>query len=168
MPTDLKALIEGARKQAHRVLIEKRQDQLIPFYHLIVPGEGRDVVIATPCRNEDERVASIAAVAATANMVGAVAALFLSEGWMSVHDMPLTPWHANRLLANHPPPSEDPKRKEVVFALASDGEQTECARWQIVRDKPGGRIIALVEDDISNNTIESRLMDGIIPKRRKP
>jgi hypothetical protein len=127
--SNLKALIEGARKQAHKVLIELRQDSLTPFYHLVVPGDGKDIVIATSWADEAEKVAAIAAVAATAEVVGAVAVLFVGEAWMSVYDTKgMTSWHRDRLLANAPPPSQNPQRKEVVFAVATDGEHTEAAR----------------------------------------
>jgi hypothetical protein len=51
-----------------------------------------------------------------------------------------------------------------VMIAATDGERTRSKMLQIVRDKPGGRIISLIEDPLSGRatSVEGRMIEGII------
>jgi hypothetical protein len=45
---------------------------------------------------------------------------------------------------------------------ATDGEATVVQTWQIVRAKPGGRVLALIEGKGMAGDFQGRLVDGLI------
>jgi hypothetical protein len=76
--------------------------------------------------------------------------------------VPNTPWHRQRVLDAAGRPSESPDRIEVVMIIASNAEgESKAASLQIIRDKPGGRIISLVEDRQMPGHYESWMFDGM-------
>lgn len=158
-------LIEHAEAHAHKTLIERRERQLLPFYHLVT-ASGESVVIPLPWRSDIEKQLMLLGVKAKAKEIGAVAALFMSESWVSIKRAP-TPWHARRVMENLTPPSQDPERREAVFIAATDGADVRGSMLQIVRDKPGGRVLALVKDEkpSSQAEIAGQMIEGIIPRR---
>jgi hypothetical protein len=159
----LAALVRTGERHAHKCLIERRLASLTGLYHLVAPeGGGQDAVFPCTWRNDIEKKILLFAVKATARKIGAVAALCVHEAWMTKIEKGLTPWHTRQRLENLTPPSEDPKRQEIVMIAATDGQRTISKMLQIVRDKPGGRIIALIDMPIGA-TAEGRLIDGIIP-----
>jgi hypothetical protein len=115
-----------------------------------------------------DKEATIIEVKRRAREMGAVAVMSISEAWMSRVVAP-TPWHLNRRLPTMPPPSEDPQRREIVVIAATDGERSVAKLLQIVRDKPGGRIMSLVldepPDDGGGVKIGGQMIGGIIPRR---
>jgi hypothetical protein len=166
--TDILAdLVRSAERHAHKCLIERREPSLMGLYHLVAPeGGGQDAVLPCAWRNEIEKQIFLFTVKAAARQIGAVAAVCVHEAWMTRIPVGPTPWHAKRARENLTPPSQDPQRREVVMIAATDGKRTLSKMLQIVRDKPGGRIVALVEDDLPHASLEGRMIEGIIPERR--
>lgn len=61
-------------------------------------------------------------------------------------------------------PSQHPDRVECVFMVATDGKTAVSRGLQIIRDKPGGRIISLVEHKLPEGvSLESWMLKGMIP-----
>lgn len=160
MEIDLKRLVRLAGEHAHRVLLEegKGLGQLMPTFYLIVPPPGRDVNVGAPWASTEEKIAALAEVKRLSHEIGAIGASFVSEVWL--RSVP-KPWHAARTDLTTPP-SESPDRIEAVFAIATDGVRTEVGWWQIVRDRPGGRIISLVEEKEVKGEFSGRILDGLV------
>lgn len=155
---DLDKLLDQGEKHARKVLLEHRDPELQGFYHLIAPEGGQDQVIMTRWRNDIEKQLTILTIKSIAREMRAVAMLVMYEAWV----LKLKP--GQEFLATTPRPSESPDRIEVVHLLATDGRNTKGKMLQMMRDKPGGRITALIEDKFPEDAIEfsGRLIDGII------
>jgi hypothetical protein len=152
---NLDALLDLLGKQAHLMLLEQGAPQLVPLYHICAP-KG-DLIIGCPWGNADEKAAALAYIKKTARKHKAQAVGFICEAWVSKYD-------AGTDLDNVPAPSQDPKRVEAVFALATDGNQIKSLSWQIVRDREGGTIIALSPDkQMDGCMFAGQMIDGILP-----
>jgi hypothetical protein len=175
---DLDQLVKAGERHANRVLLKERQPILIPLYHLIT-ASNEDVRIPCNWRGDQEKETMIAVVKATSHIIKAVAMLFITEAWLAKethkHKQPLnTSWHRQRAIeearkealrkSNQTPPSQRPDRIEVVHIIANNGRQTKAKALQMIRDKPGGKLIALVEIIEASNDIDysGRIIDGII------
>ena len=166
----LDQLLDVGIKTAEHLLMKKRVPMLIPEYTLITKDK-EIIVLPVQFRDDYEKDVAVATVKATAAILGAIQALYVSEGWMLKLPKALTPWHADRQMENLPKPSQSPDRIEIVQAVATDGKTTKGRSLQMIRDKPGGKLIALVrlgelEDDDGTSYI-GRMIDGIIPARKE-
>jgi hypothetical protein len=157
-PSDLKGLVRLAGEHAEKILIKEGQKELLSTYLLLRPGPDDDIeieVIGCVWRSGFEKQLAILAVKKRAREFGATALSFVAEVWM-----------ASRPIARPQfdlPASEDPQRREVVVAVATNGKDREACCWQIVRNRPGGRIISLVESPIAGDGFSGRIIDGILP-----
>lgn len=162
MTAALQKLLGYAEKQARKVLLELGDEQLPPIYHLETPTGG--VACACPSwRGPIEKQAIMAAVRKIARELQATAIMWFGETWIAKHQAPLTDWHAQR--QTYTPPSEDPSRREYVMATATDGTAVLTRAWEIVRSRPGGPIVALVEDKMfsdPDSSFSGPLIDGLI------
>lgn len=156
LPTlTLRDLIRLAGEHAERVLLEMKHDSLLPSYCLF-NAEGEGLIVGFPWTDDSEKAAILRRVKSAAADHRATAFSFVSEVWMTD-----TRTEHDALMIR---PSEHPRRREYVFAVARDGKATETGRWQIVRDRPGGAIIALVADPTTDPGIfTGRLVEGILP-----
>lgn len=161
--TDLTALVRQTGEFARRQLIERGETGFTGMFHLVAPEGGTDAVIVCPWQDDKEKLLAIAKVKQIAHLMGAVAALFAGEVWMVTREAP-TPWHAKRIFEEDPP-SQQPDRIEAVFAVATDGTDTVANTWQIVRTRPGGPVLALVERKEMAGNFSGRLIDGLIPAK---
>jgi hypothetical protein len=166
----LEQLVDAGIKTAEHFLLKKRVPMLQAQYTLITK-DNELIILPVFFRNDHEKDVAVAAVKATAALTGAVQLLYVSEGWMLQLPKPLTPWHAERQMKNLPRASESPDRIEVVQSIATDGKRTIARSLQMVRDKPGGKLMALVrlgelETENGTNYI-GRMIDGIIPVRKE-
>lgn len=154
-------LVRLAHKYAERILIKERQSELIATYILFHPNKnsGELELSIVPClwENDFQKQLMLLEVRKLSREIGAVALSFVSECWVA--------WRSKDRPRLDLPPSEDPQRREVVMACATDGKTTAAGQWQIVRDKPGGRIVSLVGDDLlpAEHRFEGRMIDGILP-----
>lgn len=165
MTITLEMLIESGVQHAQRILIEERKPRLSHFYHL-VSRDGKSTLIPVAWENEIQKQLTLAGVRAAARTVDAVMAMGIAEGW-ALHGPPAkNREQANEWMDRVGPPSESPQRQEVVMIFATDGERTIGKMVRMQRDKPGGRIVALVPDEFpSEGTFEGRLID-VLPKRQ--
>lgn len=144
MTTELDTLLVYAGDFAKQRLVTDGETSITPMYDF-VDAEGKHSVTVMPWRNEERR-RYMAAAGLLAIKFNAVAACFISEGWMVEVGPPLTSWHKDR--AMQITPSEHPDRIEIVQVIATDGETTKARIWQIVRTRPddeGAPVIALME-----------------------
>jgi hypothetical protein len=163
-------LLRCGERHARRVLLKDAADQMMPFYHLVTP-EKQDVVLACEWDSLDEKLAAMAIAKHTAHDLHATAALFVTEAWVvkrKLDGVPNTEWHRRRfkeMLQDNTPPMEHPDRIEVVAMFATDGKDTRSIILQTIRDKPGGKIIALVKDlsyQDDDYKLTGRMIDGLI------
>ena len=164
----LDQLVDSGVAHARHILLKKRAKQLEAFYTLIT--EDNEMILL-PCtfQNDFEKDVTVATVKATALLTHAVMALYVNEGWMVKLPPPLSPWHAKRQMENLPIPSESPDRIEIVQALATDGTTVKSRCLQMVRDKPGGKLIALVPmaQPDEGTKYQGRMIDGLLPPRKE-
>lgn len=160
--TDLSALLRTAGEVARATLIERGEPEFVGMYHLISP-QG-DAVILCPWHNQQEKLVAIDRVKKIAHRLGATAAMFAGEVWMVARHTP-TPWHAKHIFENDDPPSQQPDRVEAIIAVATDGTDTVANVWQIVRTRPGGPVLDLLEQKQWNGDFSGRLVDGLIPRK---
>ena len=153
--TDLKALVRIAGNAARKQLIEHGEREFVGMFHLVAPDGQPDAVIACPWHDDQEKLLAIAEVKKISRRMGAVAAMFASEVWLVRRD-------AGHLWESEDPPSQQPDRIEAVFAVATDGKHTLANSWQIVRTRPGGPVLALVEQPEMAGHFEGRIIDGLI------
>lgn len=161
MIPDLDSLVQMAGEHAKQALIGKPRAELVTTYLLFrvdATDELHVHAMACPWRDELEKIAIIETVRAHAHAIGAEALSVISEAWVSSYP--------GRTLGGADPPSQRADRREIVFAVATDGRDVKAARWNIRRNKPGGPVTALVPEDIEGGTFQGRLIDGILPKRK--
>jgi hypothetical protein len=166
----LEQLVDSGINHARHILLDQREPAMQTLYTLIT---DQNELILLPCtfKNDFEKDVTVAAVKATAALSNAVMALYVAEAWMLKLPPPLTPWHAKRQMENLPRPSQSPDRIEVVHALATDGTTTLSRTLQMVRNKPGGKLMSLVPmpelEDGEGKSYIGRMISGIIPPRTK-
>jgi hypothetical protein len=170
MALTLDQLVESGVKHAKHILLKKREPQMQAFYTLI-SNTGEIIMLPCTFTNDFEKDVTVATVKLTAEISNAVMALYVAEAWMLRLSKPLTPWHADRTMENLPRPSQSPDRIEVVHCVATDGTTVKACALQMVRDKPGGKLISLVPmpelDGGNGKNYMGRMIDGIIPSRKE-
>lgn len=158
--TDLSKLLDNGEQYVRKALIEDREKSLLAFYHLIAPPGRQDEMIVATWENDIQKQITIAVVKDHAKKLGAVAAIFLGEAWMRKSaDLDPPPEFMNT------PPSESPDRIETVMIIATDGRETRMRSLEMMRNKPNGRITALVNMSPGGDEpqkLGGRLIDGII------
>ncbi len=163
----LKEMVDLGGKHARRILITEGAKQLTPVFHLVA-ADGAHQIVAAIWTNDDEKDAVLGQVRQIAHQMNAVAVMMINEAWMASYDKPLTSWHADRQ-GPYVRPSERPDRKEVVIASALDNEDNNVTQtWQIVRSRPGGPIIALMnayDSEKENMGFKPYILERILPKR---
>lgn len=158
--TDLKELLKHGEKLSRRMLLVEGVEQLVPMFHLVAPEGGEDQVVGCSWRDPDEKYEQVARMKQLAHKMGAVAALFITEAWMSVQK-------PNVDLRFIDPPSQQPNREEVVMIIAIDNEgNQETANLTIVRDKPAGTIIALKQNKEAQGVYQANIIDGLLPPKK--
>lgn len=145
-------LLKIARDWAHDRLITKGETGLMPVY-LLSTAEDELKVVWAPWPSEDVRRQYMLEAARAAAKFMAVAGCFISEAWMVTEDNPFpgSTWHAQRTVEQmgRVAPADNPKRIEIVQAIATDGDTTKAHTWQIVRTRPNDEaapVIALIEN----------------------
>lgn len=149
---ELRNLVEASKAFAERSLVRDRAKELAPMFHLIAPegSDKTDAVVVTPWDGDIQKQLAVLEVKKISHEMNAQACVFMTEAWVVKKDaVPNTPWHIRRAKAElrNLIPSQSPDRIEcvVIFAIDAGGDHA-STMLQIVRDKPGGRIVALVED----------------------
>jgi len=171
-PITLEELIALGEKHVNRILLEQREKEMRPLWHLVTP-EGPDLIIMTPWNDDFEKKLAVAQIKHMAHEKEAIAVCFVTECWMVASDKlpsgtPNTPWHLDqamkKAMAGADRPSQSPNRIEAVMILAHDHSRTIAKGLQTIRDKPGGRIISFVEHlPIGESKFESWMLEGMLP-----
>lgn len=151
----LTTMLNAAGDMARDVLITQGWTELSPMYHLIT-DDGEIEVIVCPWTDDQDKLAMFLEVKNRAREINATQAVFISEAWAiyrkSIDEM-----------IDADPPSQQPDRREIVFAVATDGKSTLGRSWQIVRDPESRRITQLVQDNENETRSSGRLLDGLLP-----
>lgn len=157
---NLHQLVDWAKTHARNVLVERREKQLLAFYHLVLPGEQKDAIIGVTWQNDIQKQLTMLGVKAAAQKFHATAAMFVGEAWM----VRLDKREPGLDMSNLPAPSQHPDRIEVVQIVATDGPNTIATALEIKRDARG-RVVALEELGLpgEGQWLHGRLIDGIIP-----
>jgi len=163
-------LLDVGERHVRKILLKRGEPMLQTFFHLIAPEGEKDAIIPCNWRDDYDKDVTVACVKATATLMKAVMALYVSEAWMLELPPPLTSWHAQHQMDNLPRASESPDRVEVVQLMAHDGTTVKGRTLQMVRNRPGGKLISLVlipERDKEGTQYLGRMIEGIIPPRKE-
>ena len=169
MAVTLQDLIDLGVRHAHKILIEERQPSLKHFYHLVLRN-GDTALLPVAWNSEIQKQLTLLGVKKAAEKLDAVMAMGISEAWALVSPRPRSKEDSEAWLdkALRDPIRESPQRQECVMIFATDGERSIGQMLHIHRDKPGGRIVALVPNEViasgESHMLEGRLID-ILPRR---
>jgi hypothetical protein len=144
MTVDIQNLLDQGERHARSILLERREKSLAPLFHLVSPDGKHDAVVQVSWNNEITKQLRLIEVRRIAEEINAVASLMISEAWMVKAPKAPTAWHAQQALERMGPPSQSPERVEVVSLAADNGTEKVIRLLQMIRDKPGGRVISLV------------------------
>jgi hypothetical protein len=122
----LQDLIKVAGMHARAVMIELNQG-LMPTW--LYWGETGAIIMGTPWDSEIEKKVMAMAVRRAMLKDNATAYSMVTEAWVASAPKGWNPETDTPIRA-----SEQPNRREVVIAFATDGETTEWKRWAIKRD----------------------------------
>lgn len=151
----LDEMLAQGEAHARKVLLEGRKEALTAFYHL-VSSEGENVIIPCPWRNAAEKEVILDVVKQVARQIDAVGVMFVGEAWMVEVKDPAK-------IGDMDPPSQQPGRIEIVSILATVGPEQGARALRMVRDKPGGRLVALKAQISAATGLGGRLIEGILP-----
>jgi len=156
-PITLEELIKLSEGHAHRILLEDREKDMVPLWHIVTPDGKPDLIIMTPWDGDFAKKLAVAKIKEIAHEHKAIAVGFVTECWML--DIPAKDAHKP-----YERPSQSPNRIEAVMILAYDKKRTIGKGLQTIRDKPGGRIISLIEHlPIGESKFESWMLEGMLP-----
>ena len=126
MTPTLKDLIGLAEAHAKTVMIELNQG-LMPTW--LYWSETGATIVGTPWDSEIEKKVMAMSVRQAMLRDNAKAYSMITEAWVSQAPKGWNPETDKAIRA-----SEQPNRREVVIAFATDGTTTEWKRWEIKRD----------------------------------
>src|SRR4029077_13672210 len=161
---NLTVLLDMAEWHARRMLLEGGCKSLQAMYYLVAPPGSESDGAIIPCmwHNDLEKEITVLTVKKLSRKIGAIAALFVSESWM------VTLLESEYRRENADPPSQDPRRIEVVTLVATDGRVIRQRYLQMIRATPGGPLVGLqtMNKEEAGSTIGGRMIDGIITRAR--
>jgi hypothetical protein len=168
LPT-LTQLLDIGEEHARLILIKHHEETLTPFYHFVVPGSDKDVLMPCAFGSDLDKQLAVFMASAIARDTNAVAVMFVSEAWMVALEAPpdteatIESARAAFEAADMPSPSRHPDRVEVVNLVASDGIQTIARHLRMARNKRG-KLVALHREKEDNMLeVGGRMIEGIIP-----
>lgn len=137
----LDELIELAEQQARLVILGLQMD-LVPSWLLI--NQNKEVhIFGTPFHSRTEKMLAAAYIRERIRQHKAVAYSFLSEAWMVTRPL--------EEITEGFSPRDEPDRREMVMAFATDGTEKRWKRWWLIRDWEGKpeRFEELAQDDFN-------------------
>jgi len=149
-------LLTTGEAHARKILLELRQKELTPLYHIVSGGKEPDALIPCHFANNIEKQITFLNAKNIARNMKAIAGMFIGESWMLS-----VPEDRIRTIDQEPRPSQHPDRIEVVMLVATTGRETRSRSLRIIRNKQG-RIIDLVTDPIDPGIISGGMIDGLI------
>lgn len=153
----VETLLDAGERHVRDMLLVQREKSLVPFYHLV----GPDTHAILMCRfgSEIEKQLQILAAKKAARQMGAKLAMFVAESWMV--KMSVGEWE--RRGDTMDPPSQDPRRIEVVSIAATDGKSSRGRLLQMERNRWNGRITGLVAlPEPETAEFGGRMLDGLL------
>jgi hypothetical protein len=135
---DLEDLLALAYQQASTVLSGSKAE-LMPVFALEA-ASGQMFIRGCPFRNDDQKEAMIESIRQEIQKRRIVRYSFLCEAWALNLKKGLNEFHLR--------PSKDPRRYEVVIALAIDRKMRKIRQWRILRDDNG--VCTGLEQDADN------------------
>lgn len=157
----LEDMVNLAVKQAEQVLVGTKE-QLVPSW-LLVDGEGKVEIFATPWSNWQEKQLTVGAMRLIMRKHGTIAYSLLVETWYA-H---ATAEEVKQKEYVGPPPSERPDRQEAVAIMAANREgQTTHRMFEIIR-KMDGRCRELRRLDGPEDSVTSGLFDNLLDNKRR-
>ena len=124
----LEFLLDLAERQAREVLLEQKHEQILPTF-VMAQRDGGLVIAGVQFRNDIEKRLVREHIRAMMRSNDTVAYSFLTEGWAVAYEL-----HEDPTVVR---PSQHSRRFEVVTALATNGVETKCKQWRMVRDDKG-------------------------------
>jgi hypothetical protein len=154
-------LLQVGELHARKILLELKQKELTPFYHL-AGGEGeKDAIIPCSFTNDFQKQLTFLAAQSIAKQIKAVAGMFVAESWVLCVKA-----DTYQVFDQMPRPSQHPDRIEVVMMVATTGRETRSRSLRIIRagNKETGRITDLVNQGLPGEMSEigGRMIDGLI------
>jgi hypothetical protein len=147
---DLDDMLQLAADYAEEILLKRHRKSLVPVW-LMISRKGKSFIISAGWKNDKEKYAAEYALRKTMRKWDIVAYSMVTEAWLSVR----TPVEGfENLTWPNMRPSQDPARKEVVMALATNGKERRWRQWGIVRDY-NERIIKLEPQELISDQMES-------------
>jgi hypothetical protein len=128
--TRLIQLVELAGSHARRILIDGQQE-LMPTWVLIDRG-GRMQILGTPWKNQLEKDLTARMLRHKMREDDVVMYSCVIEAYAATKPKDWTPNKLND--PDYVAPRDDPARREIVVAFATDGEFQEWRTWTLVRD----------------------------------
>jgi len=163
----LEELIELAEQHVRDIFFVEKLEGFAPLWYLVSKHKGQDCVVLTPWDGDLEKEHCVNKVKELAHSIEAEALCFSTECWM------LDIKEGSRQERLNERPSESPNRIEAVLIIAHgfDGadakrlrKRTIAKSLRMIRDKPGGRLIALENygDMGDGTTYDSWMLRGMI------
>lgn len=157
-------LLEVGELHARKVLLELKEKELGPFYHLVAGETEEDAIIPCSFTNDFQKQLAFLAAQSIAKQIKAVAGMFVAESWVLVMKA-----EEAGTIDQMPRPSQHPDRIEVVMLVATTGREIRSRSLRIIRagGKETGRIIDLISDEtFSGESISGRMIEGLIEPER--
>ena len=152
-------MVDIGEKHARNILLTRHKPELSPLLHF-VNAKGEHQLVTMAWDNDMEKHAAMREARKIGRAMNAVAMMFIDEMWKATEEMPLTPWHARQ--KEYVRPAERPDRKEVVLAVATDGVDQVAKEMQIVRTRPGGPIMSLVNIPMDKTKLVLPVLAAVI------
>ena len=127
MKLDLDGLLDLAERQAREVLLKQKHDEILPTF-VMAQRDGGLVIAGVQFRNDFEKRLVREKIREIMRSNDTVAYSFLTEGWAVAY-----PLDADMRVR----PSENPRRIEVVSALATNVVESKYKQWRMIRDHKG-------------------------------
>lgn len=132
MKPTIDTLLDLAEKHARLILTVLHQD-LMPSW-VIVTTDGTAIIRGTPWRNDAEKHLAEVFIKGELTKHHASAFSFVSEAWVAGAPQD---WDPGTPMPEADRPANRVDRREVVIAFASNGQDGEMRRWQIMRNWKG-------------------------------
>jgi hypothetical protein len=150
----LQFMVDLGEKHARNILLERHEPELSPIMHF-VNARGQHQIVTLVWSDDTEKLLAMAGARNIAHAMNATAMMFMDEMWRASYKMQ----------KEYVRPAERPDRREVVLAVATDGIDQVAREWQIVRTRPGGPIMALVDSPLDGMELKLAILEGILPKK---
>jgi hypothetical protein len=149
----IEELLNLAHHQAEMVILTLKQD-LMPTW-LLISRSNKIFIVGTPWRDDEEKALAQQAMRKKMRESHITAYSFITEAWTAQAP---PDWDPKTLLPEDQRPMNRSDRREVVVAMASDGQETGWRVWEIKRDW-NEQVRELEEITFENSLMEGWMKD---------